>query len=470
MVKRLMPFSVAPRWNYLEYTEYTMARLRIKTKRTRLTISTRHAIRVGPFHGSYTERHSCHEHTSEARLGCRAVLRRRLSVRYDHGCNPCLPAPARREPCRYRLVGPGWAPMDAQVPLGARRGRLGPPTHVGLDLPSADVSAARRPCRLARPGRHLDPLERPDSVRHPVGDPGYCDRRVHDRVAREARDGRRQRRAGDCLSHRPDRSRRARGGGGRARGLGHGVHRRGRADGPPFHDLFAGSAGGCHDFRGATASTSLSVRGHPRSAGAVFRTAWLSGRGGLRLDLQAGRYGHRPHDQALLGGPAVHAGPDRISAGHVWCCGNDRGRVDRGKPDQPVGELPGALGARHFPGGVQPGVCRGCGAAAEYGADVRRLDGGVVLRGTGHGPLSGVSHEHLLEGPRGHTVCSLERVVRSDSRPLWGIFRSGDRGDGLRRLLYRDVLPRVASVPLAAVGEGLGRGWTGEPDTLTLPS
>src|SRR5881296_3202615 len=87
-----------------------MARLRIKTKRTRLTISTRHAIRVGPFHGSYTERHSCHEHTSEARLGCRAVLRRRLSVRYGHGCNPCLPAPARREPCRYRLVGPGWLP------------------------------------------------------------------------------------------------------------------------------------------------------------------------------------------------------------------------------------------------------------------------------------------------------------------------------------------------------------------------
>src|SRR2546422_1754297 len=106
-----------------------MARLRIKTKRTSLTISTRHAIRVGPFHGSYTERPSCHEHTSEARLGCRAVLRRRLSVRHGHGCNPCLPAPARREPCGYRLVGPGWAPMDAQVPLGARRGRLGPPTQ-----------------------------------------------------------------------------------------------------------------------------------------------------------------------------------------------------------------------------------------------------------------------------------------------------------------------------------------------------
>src|SRR5437879_5885594 len=121
-------------------------------------------------------------------------------------------------------------------------------------------------------------------------------------------------------------------------------------------------------------------------------------------------------------------------------------------------------------GGVQPSLCRGRGAAAEDGADVRRLDGGVVLRGTGHGPLSGVSHEHLFEGPRGHTVCSLERVVWPDSRPLWGIFRSGDRGNGLRRLLYRDVLPRVASVPLAAVGEGLGRGWTGEPDTLTLPS
>src|ERR1700756_2387017 len=89
-----------------------MTRLRIKTKHTRLTISTRHAIRVGPFHGSYTERHTCHEHTSEARLGCRAVLRRRLSVWHGHGCNPCLPAPARREPCGYRFVGPGWAPMD----------------------------------------------------------------------------------------------------------------------------------------------------------------------------------------------------------------------------------------------------------------------------------------------------------------------------------------------------------------------
>src|SRR5437667_67402 len=115
--------------------------------------------RVRPFHRSYTERHSCHEHTSEARLGRRAVLRRRLSVRPGHGCHPRLPASARREPRGYRLVGPGWAPMDAQVPLGAGRGRLGPPAHVGLGLPSADGSAAHRPRRLARARGGVAPLE-----------------------------------------------------------------------------------------------------------------------------------------------------------------------------------------------------------------------------------------------------------------------------------------------------------------------
>src|SRR3989442_12241942 len=130
-----------------------MARLRIKTKHTRLTISTRHAIRVGPFHGSYTERHSCHEHTSEARLGCRAVLRRRLSVRHGHGCNPCLPAPARREPCGYRLVGPCWAPMDSQLPLGPLRGRLGPPTHMDLGPPRLYGTAAHPPSRVPTHGK-----------------------------------------------------------------------------------------------------------------------------------------------------------------------------------------------------------------------------------------------------------------------------------------------------------------------------
>src|SRR5439155_7464941 len=141
-----------------------MARLRIKTTHTRLTIYTRHAIRVGPFHESHTERHSCHEHTSEARLGCSAVLRRRLSVRHRHGRIPRLSALARREPCGYRLVGPGWAPMDAQVPLGAGRGRLGSPAHMGLGLPSADVPATPSPRRLAYAGGNLASLESPDSV------------------------------------------------------------------------------------------------------------------------------------------------------------------------------------------------------------------------------------------------------------------------------------------------------------------
>src|SRR5207247_3250876 len=87
-----------------------------------------------------------------------------------------------------------------------------------------------------------------------------------------------------------------------------------------------------------------------------------------------------------------------------------------------------------FPGGVQPGVCRGCGAAAEYGADVRRLDGGVVLRGLGTAPflaflMSICSKAHAA------TQYALLSALFGLTRALSGVF-SGVATEGMGYAAY----------------------------------
>src|SRR5947208_7190584 len=120
-----------------------MARLRIKTQHTRLTISTRHAIRVRPFPISCTERHTCHEHTSEARLGRRALLRRGASIWHVHGHHPGVSPPPEREPDGHWLGERCRVCLVAEIFLGARGGPLGRQEYVDLGLPSlAGDSAA----------------------------------------------------------------------------------------------------------------------------------------------------------------------------------------------------------------------------------------------------------------------------------------------------------------------------------------
>src|SRR2546422_2197358 len=115
-----------------------MARLRIKTKRTSLTISTRHAIRVGPFHGSYTERRS-EEHTSE--LQSRLHLVCRLLLEKKKNAHRPLPATARSGRPRWRPRR-RYASADASHQLWPR------PTEIsglsGLWLRMQVTRAARR--------------------------------------------------------------------------------------------------------------------------------------------------------------------------------------------------------------------------------------------------------------------------------------------------------------------------------------